>query len=481
MTEEGREPDGRAGQAGRGVFVAGSTMRHVVVMASTGSVGLMSIFAVDFLNLLYISMLGQAELAAAIGYAGTLLFAILSLSVGFAISATALVSRALGAGDRADARMKAGSSIVFVLVASLVLTAIFIPLLPGALTLLGARGETFAIALGFLRIVIPSFPVLALSVVISGLLRAVGDARRAMYVTLSGAAATAVLDPLLIFAAGLSVDGAAIASVAARLIMVAVGWHGLVVVHRMLARPAAAQMRADLRPFTAIAIPAILTQTATPVGNAFVTGFMAAHGDSAVAGWAVIGRLIPVAFAGVFALSGSVGPILGQNLGAGAHDRIRRALTDAVIVTTIYVAAVWLILWLAKDEIVHLFNATGEAADLIRFFCTWIAATFFFFGCLFVANAAFNTLGFATYATAFNWGRATLGTIPFVAIGSHYYGAGGVLIGQGLGSVVFGTLAIFVCFRAIERLRTRPPGTPMPPVWRFPLPPFTSGKGGTAG
>lgn len=462
-----------------GVFVGGSTMRHVIVMASTGSVGLMSIFAVDFLNLLYISMLGQTELAAAIGYAGTLLFAILSLSVGFAISATVLVARALGGRDREGARMKAGSSLIYVLIASMALAAIFFVLIPEALTLLGASGETFDIALRFLRIVIPSFPVLAMSVVISGLLRAMGDARRAMYVTLSGAGATALLDPLLIFAVGLGVDGAAISSVLARFVMVAVGYHGLVVVHRLVAMPSTAQLRANLGAFTAIAIPAILTQTATPIGNAFVTGFMAAHGDSAVAGWAVIGRLIPVAFAGVFALSGSVGPILGQNLGAGEHDRIRRALSDAVIVTTIYVALVWLLLWLAQDVIVHIFNASGEAADLIRFFCTWIAASFFFFGCLFVANAAFNTLGFPAYATAFNWGRATLGTLPFVAIGSHFYGSDGILIGQGMGSVVFGTFAIFVCFRVIRHLRERAPGEPMP--WRFPLPPFTSGKGGTAG
>ena len=49
----------------------GSTMRHVVVMTATGSIGLMAIFVVDFLNLFYIALLGEQELAAAIGYAGT--------------------------------------------------------------------------------------------------------------------------------------------------------------------------------------------------------------------------------------------------------------------------------------------------------------------------------------------------------------------------------------------------------------------------
>jgi hypothetical protein len=67
----------RRPQAGRDTqakFTTGSTMRHVVVMTATGSIGLVAVFIVDALNLFYISLLGQAELAAAIGYAGTLLF-----------------------------------------------------------------------------------------------------------------------------------------------------------------------------------------------------------------------------------------------------------------------------------------------------------------------------------------------------------------------------------------------------------------------
>ncbi len=81
-------------------FVTGSTMRHVIVMTATGSIGLVSVFIVDALNLFYISLLGQQELAAAIGYAGTLMFFSISVSIGLSISATAITSRAIGAGRR---------------------------------------------------------------------------------------------------------------------------------------------------------------------------------------------------------------------------------------------------------------------------------------------------------------------------------------------------------------------------------------------
>ena len=74
------------------------------------------------------------------------------------------------------------------------------------------------VASNFLAITIPANVPMALGMAMSGVLRAVGDARRAMYVTLSGAIVTAILDPALIFGLGLGVYGAAWATVASRLL-----------------------------------------------------------------------------------------------------------------------------------------------------------------------------------------------------------------------------------------------------------------------
>ena len=102
-----------------------------------------------------------------------------------------------------------------------------------------------------------------------------------------------------------------------------------------------------------------------------------------------------------------------------------------------------------------------------------------FLGALFVANAAFNNLGRAVYATAANVGRATLGTIPFVYVGGQLYGAAGVIIGQAVGAMVFGVLAIAVCFWVVARMS--PAAAPVAAAdsrfrWRMPLSPFSSGR-----
>ncbi len=433
-------------------FVEGSTMRHVVVMTATGSLGLMAIFVVDFLDLFYISLLGQQELAAAIGYAGPVLFFMTSLCIGVAIAATALVSRALGASRREDSRRLGTSSLLFMFAVAALVSAAMLPVLSPILSQLGATGRTHDIAWRFLMIVTPSTPLLGLGIAAAGLLRAIGDARRAMYVTLAGAVVTALLDPLFIFVLGLGVDGAAIVSTLSRLALVSVGLYGCIRIHNMLARPSLAAAIRDAPALAAIAVPAVLANIATPIANAYTTGAIAPFGDSAIAGYAVIGRLIPLAFCAIFALSGSVGPILGQNLGARRYDRLERTLTDSLVFILIYCAVVWALLLLLQEPIAWLFGATGEGAALIRFFCRYVAGTFVFLGALFVANAAFNNLGFPAWSTLFNWGRATLGTIPFVAIGATYFGAEGVLAGQAAGGTVFGIVAMLVCYRVVRRM-----------------------------
>jgi Na+-driven multidrug efflux pump len=82
---------------------------------------------------------------------------------------------------------------------------------------------------------------------------------------------------------------------------------------------------------------------------------------------------------------------------------------------------------------------------MVHAFCSWIAASFFFMGALFVANATFNNLGRPLWSTGFNWGRATLGTIPFAWWGAQY-GPVEVLAGQAAGAAIFGSLALACAF-----------------------------------
>ncbi|CAN1567628.1 NorM Na+-driven multidrug efflux pump [Paracoccaceae bacterium] len=444
-------------------FVEGNLFRHVSVMALTASVGLMAVFVVDLINLLYIAMLGRAELAAAVGYAGAILFFTTSFGIGMSIAVGALVARALGARDPAAAREKATTGLVLGFVfGSLFAAGVWLTLGP-LVALLGATGETAELAVHFLQIVTPSQPLLMVGMIGGAILRSHGDARAAMMATVWGGVVTAALDPVLIFGFGWELTGAAIASVAARVVIAVMAVLPILRKYGGFDRVTPGQVMADMSPIWAIAVPAILTQVATPVGQAFITRAASAYGEAAVAGMAIAGRLTPVAFGVIFALSGALGPIIGQNFGAGRMDRVRRAFFDGLIFTGLVIVFVSALLFALRGPIADAFQATGLTRDIVYLFCGPLALLWFFNGVIFVANAVCNNLGRPFWSTLLNWGRHTVGTIPLAIWLGGVWGAEGVLIGQALGGVIFGLVAVWLALRAIGAPAALPPrGGPVP-------------------
>ncbi|MEL7200643.1 MAG: MATE family efflux transporter [Pseudomonadota bacterium] len=431
-------------------FLTGDLMRHIIVMSLSASVGLVALFVVDFVDLYFISMLGDTALTAAVGFAGTLMAFGLSVSIGLMIAMSALGARRIGAGDEAGARALATSVLTLGSLVGVAFAAVFWIFAPQLLALLGASGDAQSAAVRYLRIVMPAMPVMAFAMICSGLLRAHGDARRAMNVTLFSALANAVLDPILIFGFGLGLDGAAWASVLARLTMCATAAIPILRHYGGFAPFRTPQVVAHIRPIVGIAAPAILTNLATPVGIVFVTRAIAAYGDAAVAGYSVLARLMPLAFCVIFALSGAVGPIVGQNFGASQFTRVRETIIKSIQFTAIYTAIMWAMLLVGQGFIADQFSISGVGREIIFWFAAVAAPLLVFNGILFVCNAVLNNLDRPLWSTYLNWGRNTLGVIPFVILGSQVYGAPGVVIGQYAGGIVFAALGLWLSLWLVD-------------------------------
>lgn len=450
-------------------FLTGSLTGHIVTMSLTAAVGFLALFIVDVVDMLFISMLGVEELAAAVGYAGAVLFMTTSLSIGMGIAGGAMVARALGQNDGA----RATEVLTHVMITGVGFAVLFAALVyPNLQTLtgwIGATGTTQDLSVGYLRILIPTMPVMMIGIVASAALRSHGAARLSMMVTLVAGVVNAVLDPIFIFALDMGLDGAAWASVLSRFALAGTGLWYILRRYGGLTGLSFAAVGRDLRPIAAIAVPAMLANVAAPVGSAYVTRAMSEFGESAVAGMAIIGRITPIAFALIFAMSGAIGPIIGQNFGAGRADRVREAFLRSLWLIVAYVVPVVIVLYLLRAPIADLFGATGLARDLIFLFCGPLSLAWIFNGIIFVGNAAYNNLGHPFYSTWVNWGRNTLGIIPFVYVGALIWGAEGVLIGQMAGGVLVALASLILARRLMA------PGAPDPV--RDPDEPASPGQG----
>ncbi|PID84479.1 MATE family efflux transporter [Candidatus Gracilibacteria bacterium] len=435
-------------------FITGSIFRHVVVMSLTASIGLIALFLVDLIDFYFISLLGQKELAAAIGYAGTILFFTSSVSIGFSITMGALVSKNLGAKKPEEAKNFAGVIAFLIFVVGSILTLGIYFSAPYLLSLLGAESQTLDFAVSYLRIIIVGMPFLALGMGLNGILRAKGEAKHSMFVLLIGSFVNGILDPICIFGLGLGLEGAAYATLVSRfaLLLAAVFF----VYKNQFFRGAVFSLshsKQYLMPIFLIAIPAVLTNLATPIGNAYIVSKVGEFGDSAVAGLSMVMRISPVAFAVIFALSGAIGPIIGQNLGAKNIDRIQQTIWESIKFSAGYIFFISLVLFFLQDPIIHIFHLTGEARELSLIFFQFLSWLFIFQAFVFIANAVFNNIGHAKNSTIINFLKATVFTMPFAYFGGQYYGASGVLIGQSIGFSIIGILAIYWCFKTVKKLQ----------------------------
>ncbi len=432
-------------------------MGHVVRMTMTGAMGITFVFLVDAANLFWVSRLGDPTLVAAVGFAFAIQFFSVSSGIGLMIASTALVSRQIGSGKRRLARMNATGAAVTAFVVQSAMAAFIFLFRDELVSMAGATGETAALAARYLAISVPSLGVMAVSMIANGALRAEGDGKRSMMVTLTSGSVSMIVDPFLIVGLGLGLDGAAYGLVLSRFVMLGMALRFAIGTHNLLAPPRLVCVLVTLRPYLAIALPAILAQMATPVGNYLLTGVMAQYGDEAMAGWAVVGRLTVVAFGGIFSLSGAIGGIFGQNFGAGKYDRVRSAYRDALLFGFIYTLVTWAVLATAGAQVALAFGLTPLGAQVVTSFTYVGAGGFIFAAALFVSNAAFNSLGRAGRSTLVNWLRDGVLTLPLAIVLAGQFGADGVIYAQALVSAIVGIGAAWwgwYYVTCLSRLRT---------------------------
>ncbi len=455
-----------------GRFTTGSTMRHVVIMTTTASVGFLFLFLVDFLTLFYVSLLRDVRLVAGVGLASFVQHLVSAVAIGLAVATTALVSQALGARNRELARSRTTSCLATSFLTLAVIAAAVFVFRKEAVGLLMEPGPATEIASRYLAWILPSLPLLGLGISTAAILRAEGDARRALIVTIVAGGVAFVLDPLVIVGLGLGVDGAAWVLIFSRIVTAAVGLHFVVRVHELAAPLHPAGVLRDLRAIFAVGGPAVLAQLSTPSGFLLLTAWVGRFGESAVAGWSVVTRLVVLGFSGIIALAVAVGGIFGQNYGARRLERVEATFRDSVAFGVAYALAAWGVLWFGTDIVVWAFGMSGEGARIVRAFCRLGAGGFVLASAAYVATAAFNNLGRPIWGMILNWSRAGL-AVPamlFLLVGTlggqaivFSLGGPGVVYAYALGSSLAGVVGGFLGWRFVKDL-AGDRATPDPPA-----------------
>ncbi len=172
-----------------------------------------------FVDLVFVGQLG-ADAIAGVGLGNQLMTLLQVLFMGLAVGNTALVARAIGAGDPVDAERVAKQSLLLSGIISIAVAVVGFLYSDAIIRVMGATENVTEIGGAFLRVVSVFSIVMGVMLIGGGTLRGAGDTRSPMMITALINVINIVLDYLLIFGnfgfPNLGAVGSAVATTIAR-------------------------------------------------------------------------------------------------------------------------------------------------------------------------------------------------------------------------------------------------------------------------
>jgi len=260
----------------------------------------------------------------------------------------------------------------------------------------------------------------------------------------AGAVLNLAIDPILIFGwfgfPRMELAGAATAMTVSRVATSAILLYCVVQGNLVYLHSIWSGLRESSRRIFHIGLPAMATQMIGPISAALVTRLLASHGEIVVAAYGVATRIEGIAVMLFFALSGSIGPFVGQNFGAGKIDRVREAMRVSYTFCLVWGAFMALLLFTFGPT----FASWIEISDTVVATAGWYLAvvpwSYGWWGMLMMSSAAFNALGKPIPSTIMSFTRMFFLFLPLAWYLNSLMGYQGIFIATLVSNFIMGTV-----------------------------------------
>jgi putative MATE family efflux protein len=411
-------------------LTAGPVGRHLLRLTVPMFLGISSMILASMIDTVYIGWIGTQQLAA-VSFSFPVVMGLSSVSMGLGVGATSLMSRALGSGNRARAYVLGTHTLLLVAIVVVTLAVLGRIFCDEFFRAMGADAVILPMVGRYMRVWFLGLPLFAVPMVSMSMLRALGNARIPGMLMTGGAALQVVIAPALIFGIpglteGIGYTGSAWAFVTSRfLTLLATGY---VLTHRGMIQPLG-EWRTILRSWgevLRIGVPSIMTNLVGPVSMGVVFGLLAKHGHAVVAGFGVAVRVESLATMILMALSASISPMVGQNWGAGKHERIDAALSFGYRFSFAYGAFVFAVLAMFGRALVGLVNHDPAVIDATYHYLLIVPLSYSMMGVSMVSGSCFVALGKPLPSLTLTLTRMFVIYVPLAVLGDRWFGYQGI-------------------------------------------------------
>lgn len=393
-------------------------------------ISMLMVLVYNLADTYFISQTENPYMVAAVSYATPAFLLFMAIGMLFGIGGTSLISRMLGEGKREKA--KHTSSFCFwtgVSVGVIGMLVIWIFIRP-ICQIVGSTEDTVGYVREYLQIVAVGVPFLIIGNSFSNIIRAEGNANKAMMGMILGNVTNIILDPVMILGFGWNVAGAAIATVIGNIVAAAFYMFHLVSKKSILSIKLKHYQAGDgiAKGVLAIGIPASLNSMLMSTSNIIINNLMAVHGDMAVAGLGVAMKVNMIAVMLLIGVGTGIQPLLGYCFGAGNRKRFKGVLRFSIFMSILLSALMTTICYFGAGPMVNAFLKEANAYQYGMEFARTLILSGPVLGILFVMINTIQAMGAALPSLILSISRQGLLYIPIVFSFSYLYDSPKMLV-----------------------------------------------------
>ena len=410
--------------------------------------GLLATMSFNAVDTYFVAQLGADQLAA-MSFTFPIVMVVTSLAIGLGAGMSSVMARLIGQQQHQQAKQMAGDAVVLSAIISLVVLIIGLLTIEPLFLLLGAEPELIPLIDEYMTVWYLNAPLVIISMAMSASFRSTGNNNAAGMLMLIGAIFNTILDPLLIFGWGifprLEIAGAAWATLITRVLMTAAAFYLAGKRYRIILWPhrQKEQLIESWKGVLHIGLPAMGTNMIIPFASGITVALVAQYGADAVAGFGVAMRIEPMVLIVFYALSGVIGPFMGQNMALQYQARQLQALNNVLVFCILFGLVIGLFLWLGKEPLARLFSDTPTVLVVAISYLSIAPISYGLYGMVMSANASFNGLGRPFPAMTISVLRVIIIYLPLALIGKAIWGLQGLFIGSMAANILTGILAYF--------------------------------------
>ncbi|BDD03624.1 MATE family efflux transporter [Aureibacter tunicatorum] len=406
-----------------------SILPLLVKMSVPSMIGLVVLMLYNVVDTIFIGHYSGAMAIAGLAVVMPVNMLIPTFGLAVGVGGGSIISRALGENKLDKANRALGNVLFLSFFSALILTLLSYWTRDFLIELFGGKGEIYSYAAEYFDVVMLGAPFMGVMMGLNNVLRSEGKAQLSMMVMVVSSVFNIALDYYFMAILNMGIRGAGLATFVSQLLTAVF----LVVYYAKTNGPLRINMRLvrfDMpmaKEISAIGISTLSRQGGSSVLALVLNNALLKYGgDSAVAVYGVLNRLILFIYTPIFGIVQGFIPVAGYNFGAKSFDRVMSSIRVSIGLTFLIGSLAFLAVFMFSKQMIGVFTNDQTILMIGRNALKIIVLFLPMVGVQIIAASYFQSIGKAKTALWLTMSRQIFILIPLIFLLSPIYGLNGV-------------------------------------------------------